>query len=66
MVSYELATQSWDNTFLDHVASTDYIDLMMDNHALYQWMKQLDQDGLILVKIMPSTQTALTDNDSVV
>ena len=57
----DLATQSWDNTFLDQMANADYTDLMTDNKALYEWMKQLDQDGLILVKNMPSTKTALDE-----
>lgn len=60
-INHSPVTRSWDNTFLDHIASTNCIDLMTDNRALYQWMKQLEQDGLILVKNMPSTQTALTE-----
>lgn len=60
-VNHAPANQSWNNTFLDHIASVDYIELMTDNRTLYQWMTQLDQDGLILVKNMPSTQTALSE-----
>jgi len=53
------STKSWDNTFLDVIASADYDDLMQDDAALFEWMKLLDQDGLILVKNMPSTPEAL-------
>jgi len=60
-VDHSPATQSWNHTFLKRIASADYIDLMADNRSLYQWMKQLDQDGLILVKNMPSTQAAVTE-----
>jgi gamma-butyrobetaine dioxygenase len=55
------ASRSWDNRFLDHINSVNYIDLMQDNETLYEWMKQLDRDGLILVRNMPSTQTALNE-----
>lgn len=53
--------KSWGSEFLARLTRGDYHELMTDNQALYQWMKQLDQDGLILVQNMPSTQTALTE-----
>lgn len=53
--------QSWDAQFVDHISSAAYDDLMTSDDALYQWMKQLDQDGLILVKDMPGTEQALDD-----
>jgi len=53
--------KSWDNTFLNCITSADYQDLMQDDAALYEWMRQLDQDGLILVKNMPSIPCALDD-----
>lgn len=56
--------KSWDFTFLDTIYSADFDDLMQDDMALFQWMKQLDQDGLSLVKKMPSTSTALDDVSS--
>lgn len=56
-------TKSWDHTFLDAISSGDYQDLIEDDTALLTWMSQLDKDGLILVKNMPSTSVAL-DNVS--
>ena len=56
--------KSWDFTFLDSVYSADFDDLMQDDMALFLWMKQLDQDGLSLVRKMPSTSTALDDVSS--
>jgi gamma-butyrobetaine dioxygenase len=62
LISKNLPTAiSWDNGFLHQINSVDYIDLMQSNEALYDWMKQLDQDGLSLVHNMPSTQTALDE-----
>lgn len=58
------AAKSWDSTFLDTIYSADFDDLMQDDMALFQWMKQLDQDGLSLVKKMPSTSSALDDVSS--
>lgn len=55
------AAKSWDFTFLDAMYSADFDDLMRDDMALFQWMKQLDQDGLSLVKNMPATSSALND-----
>lgn len=56
-----LSSKSWDNHFPDQLVRTGYADLMADDQVLYQWMKQLDQDGLIIVTDMPSTQSAVTD-----
>lgn len=53
--------QSWDAQFIDRISSTTYDDLMGSDDTLYQWMKQLDQDGLILVKGVPGTVQALDD-----
>ena len=53
--------QSWDAQFINAIASAPYDNLMADDEALYRWMKQLDQDGLILVKQMPGTAQALDD-----
>lgn len=55
------AAKSWDNTFLGAINSADYTDLIQDDTALLRWMMQLDQDGLILVKNMPSTSEALDE-----
>ena len=51
--------KSWDHTFLAKINAANYQDLLQDDHALLDWMKQLDQDGLSLVKDMPSTEDAL-------
>lgn len=55
------ATKSWDNGFLTSLDSASYEALINDDEALYRWMKQLDQDGLILVTGMPSNDEALTE-----
>ena len=55
------STKSWDSAFVDQLASGDYNKIIAEDQALYQWMNQLDQDGLILVKNMPSTKEALTE-----
>ncbi len=52
---------SWGSGFLNQINSVDYIDLMQGNETLYDWMKQLDRDGLSLVHNMPSTETALNE-----
>ena len=54
-------TKSWDNQFLSTIQAADYAELIHDDAVLLQWMEQLDQDGLILVKNMPSTPEALND-----
>ena len=53
--------KSWDAGFVNAFSRTSYNDLMTDDGSLYRWMKQLDQDGLILVKDMPNTPQALDD-----
>ena len=55
------AAKSWDNTFLEAIVSANYDDLVQDDTSLFQWMKQLDKDGLILVKNMPSSSAALDE-----
>ena len=57
----QTTAKSWDNGFLDQINSVDYSDLIQSNETLYDWMKQLDQDGLSLVYNMPSTQIALNE-----
>ncbi len=53
--------RSWDAQFLKDMGSASFNDLTSDDVALYNWMKQLDQDGIILVKDMPATEQALDD-----
>jgi len=53
--------RSWDAQFLKDMGSASFNDLTTDDAALYSWMKQLDQDGIILVKDMPATEQALDD-----
>lgn len=53
--------KSWDAAFLNHISSIDYDEVINDDLALFNWMKQLDQDGIILVKNMPSNDQALDD-----
>ena len=53
--------KSWDNAFLNHIGSANYQDLIKDDATLLNWMKQLDQDGLILVHNMPPTAFALDE-----
>lgn len=53
--------RSWDQGFIDNIQSADYHAIISDDQALYDWMKRLDRDGLILVKNMPSTSQALDE-----
>ena len=53
--------QSWDAQFVNDISNASYNDLVAGDEVLYHWMKQLDQDGLILVKDMPATAQALDD-----
>ena len=53
--------KSWNYTFLGKINAANYLDLLQDDVALLNWMKQLDQDGLSLVKGMPSTEAALDE-----
>ena len=53
--------KSWDHTFLDNLNAANYLDLLQDDHTLFNWMKQLDQDGLSLVKGIPATEAALDE-----
>ena len=55
------AAKSWNNSFLGHINRANYLDLLQDDGTLFNWMKQLDKDGLSLVKGMPSTESALDD-----
>lgn len=57
----QFRAQSWDAQFVNDVSGATYDELMADDTALLRWMKQLDQDGLIMVKSMPSTAQALDD-----
>ena len=52
--------QSWDSDFINKVIHSNYATLVSDDKALYEWMKQLDKDGLVFVENMPSTDEALT------
>ncbi len=53
--------KSWDHTFLGNINAANYLDLLQDDDVLFNWMKQLDQDGLSLVKGMPATEVALDE-----
>jgi gamma-butyrobetaine dioxygenase len=53
-------TQSWDSNFINNAIHSNYETLIADDKALYEWMKQLDRDGLVFVENMPSTAEALT------
>ncbi|RVU82835.1 DUF971 domain-containing protein [Leucothrix sargassi] len=53
-------TKSWDSQQQDAFVTADYADVLTDDSALYDWMKQLDQDGLIFVDKVPPTDAALT------
>jgi len=53
--------KSWDAGFIDQISRVSYSDLLASDEVLYTWMRQLDQDGLILVTDMPSTEQALDE-----
>ncbi len=52
---------SWGSQFINDIGVATFDNLMADDKTLFSWMKQLNRDGLILVRNMPDTAQALDD-----
>ncbi len=50
----------WDATFVERMIARPYATLMQSDQALYQWMVDLERDGLIKVTDMPNDAQSLT------
>ena len=53
--------RSWDNCFLDSIPEVDNQALLNDDRVLFEWMTELDRDGLTIVRNMPKTDEAVVD-----
>ena len=53
--------KSWDGDFISKIPEAEHQQLMSDDESLYRWMKDLNCDGLALVRKMPTTDDAVID-----
>lgn len=53
--------RSWGNEFLENIPSEQQAALMESDQALFNWMRQLDRDGLALVRHMENSEQAVIE-----
>lgn len=53
--------QSWDSTFIGRIPEAENQMVLNDDRTLFEWMTELDRDGLAIVRNMPITDEAVID-----
>jgi len=55
---------SWDNSFVHRIPEGNQPQIMADDGALLEWMRDLDRYGLALIRQMPDSESAVIDTAS--